>query len=141
MTVPFSITDARRVTESVMTDTCLITRDAEGPDDDTLNTSTGVLTPPAGEPTTIYNGKCWVRPGGLSRSLAERNRAEGGAYYTAQTFDAAIPVSAPVPKPGDEFTLTVASTDPTLVGRVFWVRAVDSTTFAVDRRLRLELRT
>ncbi len=141
MTVPFSVEAARRVTESVMADTCLITRDAEGPDDDTLDSATGLLVRPAGEPSTVYAGKCWVRPGGLSRSLAERNRAEGGAYFTAQTFDAAIPVSATIPLPGDEFTITAASTDATLVGRVFRVSAVDSTTFAVDRRLRLELRT
>lgn len=116
-----------------MLDACIVKRDAQGSDDDTLNESTGVLARPADDATTVYTGPCRLRPTGLQ----ERTGSEGDRYVVSKAYECAVPLSAVNVLVGDVLTLT-ASQDPLTLGRPFRVTAVVARTLAVQRHLRLE---
>lgn len=125
----FDQTAERALIESRMLDTCVITRDSSGVDDDTLDPVTLNLTP-AGA-TTVYSGPCSVSP--ASGSVARR---EGERQDTRQEWNHRIPLSAPLPLYGDVVEITAVHTDgdPALVGRRFVVQRVNAHTLGVSRR-------
>jgi hypothetical protein len=124
----FDQTSDRAVVESRMLDTCVITRDVGGVDDDTIDPETLNLTP-AGV-TTIYTGPCSISPAG-----GTVDRREGDRQDTRQEWNHRLPLSAPIPKYGDvvEITAVHADGDPALVGRRFVVQRIGAHTLGVSR--------
>lgn len=118
-----------------MDDTCDIVTDT-GVGDDVLNPDTGTLVT-VGVPITIYSGRCKVSPAGQDRDRAVE---EGGRNIGVREYRGSVPLSAPVPPRGAVLTLTSSRRDPALVGKAFEVKDVVMSTFAVQRRLVLELR-
>lgn len=125
----FDQTAERAVVEAEMLDTCVVTRDASGVDDDTLDPVTLNLTPVG--VTTIYTGKCSISP--MSGSVARR---EGERQDTRQEWNHRMPLSAPLPQYGDVVQITAVHTngDPALVNRRFVVQRVNAHTLGVSRR-------
>lgn len=128
------LTTARAAAETIMVDTCTITRDAQGTDDDTLNQATGALTPPVPDIITVYAGRCLVRPA----ENVPRSVAEGGVAITASLYEASLPYSAPVVSPGDLLAVTACVWDPALVGRAFRVRQALVTGVNIRRKVLME---
>ena len=131
---------ARLQVESLMTDSCRITRPIDGVRDDTLNPATLQLEPPDPDATLVYEGPCGIsarNPSGQStQSLTEdAGDREWAARYTLKT-----PVSADVPEPGDMVTITACVRDPHLVEQVFRVIAPTFGTMRTARRTEVELR-
>lgn len=134
--VALDLTTARAATATLMVDTCTITRDAQGADDDTLDQNTGVLTPPIPDTTTIYAGTCLVRPAANS----PRVLTEGGDALTASLYEAILPHTSAAPLPGDVLTVTVSGWDAALVGRTFRVKEAHVASVNIRRSLLLEAR-
>lgn len=120
----------RRLIESRMYDTCTITRDTQGTDDDTLDQNTGALTPPSGDTTTVYTGKCVVYPYSQRRGQVD---VEGSRIYAEKMYAARIPWSSPEPKIGDVLTVTASAHDAILVNRPLRVVEMDMSTFLTSR--------
>ena len=116
-----------------MADTCTITRDPQGTDDDVLDPATLVLTPPGGDGATVYDGKCLVRIPRAPIAPDLAGRQDLGIVH----IHARIPAAAPAPRRGDVFTLTAVGPegDASLVGREMWVEAVTAASFLVTRQL------
>lgn len=111
---------AVQAVERLMSDTVVVTRDAQGPGDDVLDESTGLLVRPDGDSTVVYTGPWLVTPtagapaivGALATTVPE----------TTATYRALLPLTAPELQPGDVLTATSVLRDPQLVGRRFQVR-------------------
>lgn len=131
---------ARLQVESLMTDSCRITRPVDGVRDDTLDPDTLQLEPPDPDVIEVYAGKCGIsarNPSGQStQSLAEdAGDREWAARYTLKT-----PVGAAVPQPGDTVEITACVRDPHMVGLKFRVIGPTFGTFKTSRKTELELR-
>jgi hypothetical protein len=112
--------------EELMIDACVIAR----PGTPLLNRATSELTP--GSPTTLYEGKCRLKPGRAPRSAdAGEELVSVGRYELALPFSA---VPAEELRVGDEVTMT-ASADARLVGQKLHVMAVDFGSTATAWRL------
>lgn len=135
--VALDLTTARAAVATILVDTCTVTLDAPGADDDTLDQTTGVLTPPDPDTTTLYTGACLVRPA----DNVPRVVSEGGVAITATLYEAVLPYSADVIPPGAVLTLTASSWDAALVDRSFRVRETVVSSVNLRRRLLLEART
>lgn len=125
---------ARTIAEAAMVDTCIVYRDTEASADDTLDVTTGELTQPAGDTSTIYTGPCLLR----TEHIQQRSDEEGGSYVARKLQAARVPVSAPPMVFGDLLVVTSAANDPQLVGRRGRVLDVEVNTFAVTRKVQLE---
>lgn len=128
-----TVSALQRRMERRMVDRCRITADPEGTDDDALNQTTGVLTPPAGDTATVYAGPCLV----YYRQTAPQVVTEGSAASTVQDYVAAIPLAEAGPEVGNNFVVTTTS-DPRLVNRAFRIVEVMVGSYAVTRDLKLE---
>lgn len=120
---------ARQAHEALMVDACTITR-AGAP---SLNRSTSVLTP--GTPTTLYQGKCLVKP-----QRVPRNQQAGERLTVVARYEVALPFAALATddlQVGDTVTIT-ASGDPRLVGKTFAVMADDFGSHSTAWRLTVE---
>lgn len=121
--------------EALMDDTCVITVDS-GVDDDVLNEASGELVE-VGAPEPLYSGRCKVAPAGQDR---DRQVIEGGRKIAVREYRGSIPLDAPVPPRGAILVITSSRRDPELVAKEFEVKDVIMSTFAVQRKLSLELR-
>lgn len=121
--------------EALMDDTCTITTDT-GVDDDVLNPATGVLAP-VGAPAVIYDGKCKVAPAGQDR---DRAIMEGGRSIGVREYRGSLPLDAITPPRGAVLKITSSRRDPELVDKEFEIKDVIMSSFAVQRKLALELR-
>jgi hypothetical protein len=128
------IAAGRAIAEAAMVDTCVVYRDPEGSADDTFNATTGALTPPVGDQTTVYTGPCLLR----TENIQARSGDEGGATVSRKLQGARVPVSAPPFLFGDLLVVTAAANDPQLVDRRARVLDVDVNSFAVTRKVSLE---
>jgi hypothetical protein len=142
--------------EALMDDACIVTYDAEGERDDTLNRTTGAVAHPGSDSSTIYNkdtvgtagrsladtdetgGKCKVSP--ASQSDIASLVTEGGDQQTTQFYKASLPVDSPVLPEGAVLTIVSSRRDPELVDKVFRVREPRFSTFTVSRKYLVELR-
>ena len=122
----------RRLIESRMFDACTITRDPQGTDDDTLDQTTGALTPPGSDVSTVYAGKCVLYP---YSERSGRVNPEGGRAYTEKVYTARIPWNSAQPKPGDVLTVTASANDAVLVGRPLRVMEVEISSVLTSRDL------
>ena len=121
-------------------DTCRIVRDFGNPNDsldDVFDEETGSLTPPSPEGTTVYSGKCKFSPilSSEPRYAQEGEGFEGRRYYNLSLLKATSNV-----KIGDTVTITSSRRDPASVGKVFHIREVVYTSWAIQRKCVMELR-
>lgn len=142
------LTVARQAVEALMDDTCEIVHDPQGVADDTLNTVTGELNPPAPDDTTIYDattlgedgrelgGRCKVTP--MTRD--PRSTTEGGVAVRTGLYNGGLPWDAPIPPIGAVLTVKTSRRDPDLVDQEFVVKDVAFGTFLVSRKMMLEIR-
>ena len=119
----------RALAESLMLDTCKITRPgtATGIDPDT-----GLPREP--EPVTIYDGPCKVQD---TRTVVQVAQSGDHAYTLNQLY-VHVPVSAIGIKVGDTITITASPLDPAQVGRAFRVAGLFRKTMATAQRLPVE---
>jgi hypothetical protein len=96
-----------------------------------FNETTGAYTPAA--PTTVYTGKCRVKP----RNLADRVVDAGEQTVSLWPFQVSIPFAA-IDVELDDLVTVTASVDPSLVGRELRIRSVTRGTFVTARRLECE---
>ena len=129
MTTTSATARGQRFAEHLMTDTCTITR-ANG--DPTYNPSTLTYTPAT--PTTVYSGKCRVKPSVLSGNTTVQAGEERVALWP---FSVSVPFSATDVELDDIVTVT-ASADASLVGRPLRVRSIARGTNVTARRLDCE---
>lgn len=107
--------------------TVIITRDTEGPDDDTFNTATGEWTR-VGE-ILVYSGK-----GAVRAADPERLFEVGGGMELRSEWALRLPFSAPEPVPGDFVEILTNVRNPSLVGRRFRIDRVLGSTLGVVRK-------
>lgn len=125
MTLPILVAAGRARAESIMADSCAITR-----------TTTTFTNPETGQQTktstTVYTGKCRIQmqvPGSASPSQP------GEAYLLMLGLTVQVPISVTGVEPGDIVTVTAASMDPELVGRRFTVKDLGHASHKTSRRL------
>jgi hypothetical protein len=124
----------RRIAEDAMSDRCRIVSDRQAQRDDTLDRTTGRLTPPAGDETTVYEGIC----GPTVETPLDARREEGGRTAHYRAWRTRIPMSAPLPDRNDVVLILACESDPTLVGRRLRITDVNQSSIGVTRRLALE---
>lgn len=128
MSVEIVVAAGRARAESIMLDSCTITRHTTT----FTNPETGAQTKSV---ATIYTGKCRIQqqmPGSASPAQP------GEAYLLMLQLSVQIPISVEDVQPGDIVTVTAASMDPELAGRTFRVQALAHKTHATSRRLAVQ---
>ena len=126
---------ARAKIESLMEDTCVITRFDDSTNDDVIDEDTGLITQHADTPQTIYTGKCFFAPTGIGSVANAEGQPEQNPGY--RTLTAYIPLDAPEVLENDLFTITLSQRDSQVVGRKMVVVGIRHTTFAIGRQLEL----
>jgi len=116
--------------ESMMTDTCTITR----PGDGTFNDTTGEYTTAAS--TTVYSGKCRIRTRSLG-FLRDRQTETGEELTTIWPYIVAIPAGTADIQVLDVVTVSSA-VDPLLAGVTLRVRIANAGTATTARKLDCE---
>jgi hypothetical protein len=129
------LTTARaRVEGTLLTDTCVITRNPSEFRDAGFDETTGDYIPPGTETPIVYGpGIC---------AIAEQSRSEmtiAGAREEVKVFVVVLPWASPTVLLGDTVEVT-ASADPVLVGQQFEVHDVKWDTRSFARRLLCERR-
>lgn len=119
----------RAEAESMMVDTCAITRATAG---STFNETTGAYT--GGSTTTVYTGACRVKP----RDNADRVVQYGQEAVSFWPFIVSVPMSATGISLNDIVTVTASALDASLVGMVLRVREVLQGSHLTARRLACE---
>lgn len=133
MSLPFDLSPLEDFAESLMVQTCTITRDTLGADDDILDETTGILTPVADQ-DPVYFGPCYVLFVNTLRQAGAE--VEGGRQVAPSRYRVDIPLAAaPVPQLGDIVTIVSTDSDAALVGKQFKVETVSAGTLAVRRQL------
>lgn len=117
----------RAQAESLMVDTCTITR----PGEPTTDPDTGEVVTPA---PVVYAGRCKVQAG----AVQERTDDVGQSVQTTQRYAVHVPVGAYEPAVGDVVTITIATQDANLVGRRHRVTALLHKSLATAYRLAVD---
>jgi Family of unknown function (DUF6093) len=118
----------RAQAESLMLDTCTITRAGTG--QGVWNETTGSYDPPAS--TTVYTGPCKVQ----TRDVQVANPDVAGREAFVVDWTVHLPVvGSEGVRQGDTVTITAAALDAALVGRVFTVDGPHLGTAKTARRL------
>jgi len=119
-----ALPELRAQAESMMLDTCTITRSVRTWDEGTASW--------VDAPTTVYTGACEVKAENVQAAEADAQ----GQLLIVQSLILKLPVAASVDvAPGDVATLTVCRFDPQLVGKRLRVGASHHQSFATARRL------
>lgn len=129
------VEEFRDLAESLMVDTCRVTKPGVGKGP--FNDSTGKYDPP--EPVIVYEGKCRI-PKATPNANA-RAAAGGEASWDVGEYPFAVPLSDPATAAiavGMTVTYLTARDDPQLVGRVFGIQAPLRQTTAKDRRFKMK---
>ena len=114
----------RAEAESLMVDTCLITRGgAVVTDSDTGNVTR--------TRTTVYEGKCQVQ----SKNSSTANPEAGGAVFTVVSRQVKIPANSADVKDGDEVEITASLLNSFTVGKVYRVDGFTPDTYDTAFRL------
>lgn len=119
----------RLAAESLMVDTCTVTRVAT----ESTNEDTGVVTPTT---TTVYTGKCRVQQSQLGADSVPSDPGE--VYVRLVAFEMQLPMSVVGLRVGDFITITASALDPDLVGRSFNVLGLAHKTHMTARRLQVQ---
>lgn len=129
MTAAEVTTRGQALAESLMVDTCTITR---GSGSRTFNETTDQYETTAG--TTVYSGACRVKPSVLSGNTTVQ---AGEREVALWPFTVSVPFTADDVELNDTVTVT-ASLDSSLVGKTLRVRSVARGTYVTARRLDCE---
>lgn len=113
-----------------MVDTCVIKRRGA----DTMDPFSGTSTTPL---TTLYTGQCRVQ---AARAEAFEHDA-GQDFLLLLRLEVQLPVSVTGLEVADEITITAATHDPDLVGRVFRIHDLMHKTEPTARRVQVTERT
>lgn len=128
MTAVAATLRGREAAESLMLDSCTVTR----PGDPVTDPESGAVTPGS---TPVYAGPCKVQ-----QTIAQSsNPTAGGHAFTVQDSRVDFPVSAGPLKVNDTVTLTVSVLDPQMSGSVFRVVELFHKSMATAQRTRVEL--
>ena len=126
-----AVTRGRRAAESMMVDTCTITRASAGAP--VVDNNNGTVTPAA--PATIYAGPCRVQLPDAVEKAAEA----GGDALSVQAAIISLPVAgSEAVAVGDVVTVTSATFDADLAEVDYVVRGLHRKSHATARRLRCE---
>jgi hypothetical protein len=116
----------RQLVERLMVETCTVVRKTG----ETVGAG-GVITPIT---TTVYTGKC--------RIMVRTRERLGGSYTDVgeelrvlSRLELQVPISAPELFEADKVTITAATYDPQLVGRLYTVRDVMHKSYLTSRRV------
>lgn len=129
MSATAALLRGRAKAESLMLDTCTITRVTGS----STNRETGVITPTT---TTVYTGICKVQHSQGVLGGSPKDIAEAGRLTTR--LELHLPASVTGVRADDRATITAAALDAELVGRVFVVRSSPHKSFLTARRLEVE---
>lgn len=128
-----TVEDARVLAESLMVDTCIITRPGVG--EPVFDPATGTYTDPAR--VTVFTGPCRLQVTSIIANST--NSAAGERENMVQGSEFQLPVGGTDDVTiNDVIEITSAAFDPALVGRKFTVIARHQKTHATSRRLRVE---
>lgn len=128
MSAADAVLAGRREAESLMIDSCTVTR----PGEPVTDPETGEVMPGS---TPVYTGACKVQ-----QTIAQSsNPTAGGHSFTVQDSRVDFPVSAGPLAVDDVVTLTESVLDPQLVGSVFRVVELFHKSMATAQRTRVEL--
>lgn len=119
----------RAAAESLMVDTCTITRTTG----ETTNEDTGVVTPTT---ATVYTGRCRIQQSQLGADSTPSDPGE--AYVRLVAFELQVPMSVVGLRVQDVITITASALDPDLVGRAFNVLGLAHKTHATARRVQVQ---
>lgn len=126
MTAASAVLDGRRAAESLMVDTCIISR---GPGVPVIDPDSGAVTEGSG--TTVYEGKCKVQ----SKDSATASPDGGGNSFVVVSRQVHIPVNAAEVRDGDVVTLTGSLLNAFTVGKRYRVEGFTPDTFDTAARL------
>lgn len=132
MSVDQVLTRGRALAESIMTDTCTITRAGTGKGP--FNEATGKRDAP--DRVTVYTGKCRIQ---VKSAIAASSAVEaGGRVAGVQEFEWQGPIADTEDiTTNDLIHMDTAAHDTALTGREFTVIARHEKTHATARRLRV----
>lgn len=121
-----ALPELRAHAESLMVDSCIVTRGGEPTWDD----ATGTYTP--GAATTVYEGKCRLR----NAAPAPQTADAGETVWAVDLVVVSLPVAGSEGVlDGDTVTVTASAHDPAAAGTVLTVQAAHVQTFSTARRL------
>ena len=131
--IAWALPQFRAVAESLMIDTCTITR--TGVSEPVFDPETGQYTDPAR--LTVYTGKCRIQVTSIIANSTSSNAGERA--YAVQGSELQLPVDGTGDVSiNDVAEITAAEFDDELVGRKFTVAARHEKSQATSRRLRVE---
>jgi hypothetical protein len=126
-----ALPELRAHAESLMVDTCTVTRASSGAP--VVDNNNGTVTPAA--PRTIYSGPCRVQV----PDAAEKIEEAGGDALSVQAAIISLPVAgSEAVAVGDVVTVTSATFDADLAEVDYVVRGLHRKSHATARRLRCE---
>lgn len=128
MSIPAVLATGRRLADSLMVDTCTITRTTGA---GAQSETTGRITPTS---TTVYAGPCQVR---VPQAVADTPEV-GGRTATIQQAIVKVPVAVTDIEVGDVVTVVSSTHDPELVGRQYRVGALHHKTYATARKFAVD---
>lgn len=119
------------VEDDFMVDTCVVTRNEEGTEDENWDAVTMTYT--GGDPDAeVYSGKCYIS---MTNTVQE---IEEGGQLTSQTrYYLNIPLESPDTTDGDICTVLSSLNNPDLVGETFVLRDEETGTYKVKRRIHM----
>lgn len=124
MSAESAVLEGRREAESLMLDTCTITR----PGDPVTDYNTGDVTNTS---TPVYSGKCKVQ----SSNSSTANPEAGGHTFTVVSRQVHIPANAADVQDGDMVTITASRLNAFTVGKQYRVSGFTPDTFDTASRL------
>lgn len=116
-----------------MDDECEVWRRVSPPE--VLDTATGRLVPRGPDRAVVYNGPCYISLNGLRPLPGDT----GERYGTTARYTAALPIASADVLLGDRLTVISSRRDAALVGREFEVKNVNPTSWAVSRKVEMDL--
>lgn len=124
MSIADALLRGQAFAQTTWVDACIIRRRGAP----VLDDFSGTTTSPS---TTLYSGQCRVQQG-----IAQADEQDVGEDYQLRLrMVIQVPVSVTGIQVGDEVTITAATHDPDLVGRIFAVRDLFHKTHPTARRL------
>jgi hypothetical protein len=127
------LNEGRELAESLMVDTCLITKAGAG--DPVFDKDTGQYTDPAR--VTVYEGKCRIQIAS-ARDSSSRTAGGGERDVTTQEPELHLPIDGTDGVSVDQVAeITTAAHDASMVGRQFTIVARHEKSLATARRLRV----
>lgn len=128
MSATAALLRGRAKAESLMLDTCTITR-VTG---EATDSETGDTTPTT---STVYSGACKVQRGGATSG---NPRELGEASIQLMSLELHLPTSATGVQVDDVAIITASTLDPDLVNRRLTLRSTSHKTFLTARRFQVE---